>query len=202
MTDKEIGLQINKARKEAGLKQSDIAKKLGVTWEMISRYENGRSSARENLEKIARITKKPIGFFYGQTRLVGNNIDKLVEELRKRGVGYLPGQDQTNKIPFLEEISELELSESIKLTRQFYTSPDWILQKYHNAFALRLVGLISDFLEINPKDIGFFTQALEPIVNYLVLVREEGRYKIVRFNEEIKLPVLAALLAVEKRFVY
>ncbi|MBN1916076.1 helix-turn-helix transcriptional regulator [Candidatus Dojkabacteria bacterium] len=202
MTDKEIGLQIRKARKDAGLKQLDVAKKLGVTWEMISRYENGRSSARENLEKIAKVTKKPMGYFYGQTGLGSNNIDKLVEELRKRGVGYLPGQDQTNKVPFLEEISELELCESIKLTRQFYSCPEWILQKYHNIFALKLAGLISAFLEINPKDTGFFTQALEPIVNYLVLVKDESKYKIMRFNEGIKLPVLAVLLAVEKRFVY
>ncbi len=201
MNNKEIGLKIKKARKEKGYTQQQLAKSLGVTWEMISRYENGRSSAREHLEKIAKITKKPVGFFYSESN-DAKNIDRLAEELRKRGVGYLPGQDHTNEIPFLEEISDISLSENIKLTSQFYSAPEWILQKYRNAFALRLSNISSDFMEINPKDIGFFSQAVEPLINYLVLVKDKSQYKIIRFYGEIKLPILAVLLATEKRYIY
>ena len=53
-----IGIQIKKARAEAQLTQSDLGGKIGVTWEMISRYENGQSSPRKNLEKISKVLKK------------------------------------------------------------------------------------------------------------------------------------------------
>ena len=68
MNDKIIGIQIKKARAEAQLSQTELGKKIGVTWEMISRYENGKSSPRKNLEKISKALGRPIQYFFGGIR--------------------------------------------------------------------------------------------------------------------------------------
>jgi len=47
-----IGRNISRLRQDAGLTQQELAEKVGVTWEMISRYERGESSPMSKIEKI------------------------------------------------------------------------------------------------------------------------------------------------------
>lgn len=65
MNDKKIGLLIKKARIKSNLTQQELGEKIGVTWEMISRYENGRSNPMKNLQRISKILEKPIVYFFG-----------------------------------------------------------------------------------------------------------------------------------------
>lgn len=83
MSQKEIvGLQIKKARKEASLTQGDLAKKVGISRMMISRYEVGSSDAPiEKLKKIAEILQKPVSYFFGET--TGEDSSKVWKEAQK-----------------------------------------------------------------------------------------------------------------------
>jgi len=54
MNDMNIGSRIRVFRKKRGLSQQELARKVGVTWEMISRYERGKSSALQKISELAR----------------------------------------------------------------------------------------------------------------------------------------------------
>ena len=53
MNLKEIGRRIRHYRLLRGLTQEELAKKIGVSWEMVSRYENGRSDPTNRIVFIA-----------------------------------------------------------------------------------------------------------------------------------------------------
>ncbi len=64
MDAKKLGKKIKLARVELDLTQTDLAKKIGAKQKSISRYENGMTlPSIETLVKIAKILKKPAGYF-------------------------------------------------------------------------------------------------------------------------------------------
>lgn len=63
----DIGRNIRIARTMAGLTQRELADKLGVTWEMISRYETNKVNPFNKIQEISRILKIPLSFLLGET---------------------------------------------------------------------------------------------------------------------------------------
>lgn len=199
MTDKEIGIQIKKARAEKGMSQEVLGEKLGVTWEMVSRYENGRSSSRKYLSELSEILEKPISYFFGvQDDLIEYNVEKIASALREKGVGYDGGQQ--NKVILVDDFSILGFEKSLKLTRQYYSAPEWILEKYPEVFALRLDSIMPESLDVNKGDVGFFTSKVTPNNRDVVLVQSGKNFKLKRFSAKLKDEILAILIVQEKRF--
>lgn len=60
----QIGKVIKRLRVERGYSQQDLAEKVGVTWEMISRYERGKSSPLQKILEISESLKVPAGIFF------------------------------------------------------------------------------------------------------------------------------------------
>ncbi|MCP4481357.1 MAG: helix-turn-helix domain-containing protein [bacterium] len=61
---KKIDDKIRRARKDAGLTQIELSKKLGVKGNPIGKYEMGISTPKiEALKKIAKATNKSLAFF-------------------------------------------------------------------------------------------------------------------------------------------
>lgn len=60
----EIGAKIRQARRRARLSQEDLARRVGVVAQTVSRWENGRSPvATHQLERISEATGQPLSFF-------------------------------------------------------------------------------------------------------------------------------------------
>jgi len=197
-TDKEIGIQIKKARTEKDFSQEELGEKIGVTWEMISRYENGRSSASRHMSKLANVLEKSVAYFYGQdTDPIKYNVEKIASALREQGIGY---ERKSNEVILVDDVSILGFERSLKLTRQYYNAPEWLLEKYGNVFALRLNSVLPDSLDTNEGDIGFFSTSLKPVNSDIVLVNSGKVHKLKRFSAKMKEQVLAVLLVQEKRF--
>ncbi len=53
MKHEKVGANIREYRKMRKLTQQELADRIGVTWEMVSRYERGKSSSANSLEKIS-----------------------------------------------------------------------------------------------------------------------------------------------------
>lgn len=67
MTDHQVGAIIRENRKKLGLTQGQLAEKIGVTWEMISRYERGRSSALLKILELSVALNISPSIFLGGT---------------------------------------------------------------------------------------------------------------------------------------
>lgn len=64
MDAKKLGKRIKLARIESDMTQGDLAVAIGALQKSISRYETGLSlPTLETLEKIAKVLKKPFGYF-------------------------------------------------------------------------------------------------------------------------------------------
>ena len=65
--NKKVGINLKKARKEAGLTQVDLANEMNMSPMMISRYEVGLNSIPyKRIEKIAKILGKPVTYFFDE----------------------------------------------------------------------------------------------------------------------------------------
>jgi len=73
MTDSEIGKVIRQQRTKLGISQQALAKKVGVTWEMISRYERGRSSALQKIFELAEALEIDVSRFFSDGRMTFPN---------------------------------------------------------------------------------------------------------------------------------
>jgi len=73
MDKNSIGHNIRIARTVAGLSQRELADKLGITWEMISRYETNKVSPLGRVIKIAKILNVPATFLLGETSKILND---------------------------------------------------------------------------------------------------------------------------------
>ncbi len=200
VTDKQIGVQIKKARLEKRLSQEELGERLGVTWEMISRYENGRSSARKYLTQLAEILDKPISYFFGiSEKSITYEVDQIVEKLRERGIGY--NSSNENKIILIDDFSILGFERSLKLTRKYYSVPEWLVEKYTGLFALRLSSLQDTAdLNIEMRDVGFFSKDELPQKGDYVLIQDGRFFKLIKYTPKLQQKVLAILLVQEKRF--
>src|SRR5688572_24858729 len=58
-----VGKRIAEARRETGLTQTELARRIGVPLYVVERYEAGDAAASEHLEAIARITATPLSSF-------------------------------------------------------------------------------------------------------------------------------------------
>ncbi|MEN0653406.1 MULTISPECIES: helix-turn-helix domain-containing protein [Hyphobacterium] len=63
--DAELGERIRIARKLAGYSQTELAEKLGLTFQQVQKYEQGKNRiAAGRLVDLADALGKPLGFFY------------------------------------------------------------------------------------------------------------------------------------------
>lgn len=63
-----IGQMVKARRKELGIPQERIAAHLGVTYQQVQRYENGKNRLNvEDIQIIAAILNVPVNYFFGAT---------------------------------------------------------------------------------------------------------------------------------------
>jgi len=158
MEYRDIGENIRKYRKRLDLTQDQLADKVGVTWEMISRYERGESSPMNKIDSLANALGVPI------TTLVDDTVSINCE------------------IPLFVKIPK-HFSFEKNNTTVYYNCPKWLLKLDPKVFALDV-----DLIEINSylaKEEGYiFVSPNSDIQNSdLVLVNDRSRLKIERYKQ-------------------
>ncbi len=79
-----LGARIQEIRKSLGIKQSELAEKVGVDPKYISKVECGRCfPSFELLDKIAETLDKPVVDFFSTEHLIDRNelLNKLIQRL-------------------------------------------------------------------------------------------------------------------------
>ena len=181
--DVELGKTIKYHRIKKGITQQQLADKLGVSWEMISRYETGKSSPIHRLFDIA------------------NALNITPSQLLQDS--YISSQAIKISIPYFTDIPKDSQFDENK-TDDRYIAPLWILEKYPQAFCIK--GSLINIKVLNLQDTAIFYLTPEDLSNghksfYYVyaidnkLVCDEKRY----LNSTNKL--IGTIIATEKRFI-
>ncbi len=164
MQYRDIGENIRKYRRRLDLTQEDLADKIGVTWEMISRYERGESSPMNKLQKLAHALNIPTTDLINDT-LYNNYEVPLFIKIPKNFI-------------FTRENTTL-----------FYNCPKWLVQRDPGVFILKS-GIVKANSLISSEDGYIFVSPNSKIENLdLVLVNDEGRLGIEKFKQNGHTPI-------------
>lgn len=200
MDNRKIGKKIKKARVETGMSQGDLAEKIGVTWEMVSRYENGRSSAHKHLDTISLIFDKDISYFVGGNGLYeSRDLDKLKSVIQDSELSYLSSSNSPHKAPIYDSHSDFIENEDSE--RIFYDIPSWVTSKYSKIYVFRMRYINSNDVEFSDGDIAIFTKSdLDAVDNYC-LFNQNNKLLIEKYSNKTKGEFIGRLIYIERRFV-
>lgn len=122
-----IGKQIKQYRSLNNLTQQQLADKIGVTWEMISRYERGTSSAMQKIEQLAKALKI-------------HPAELLKDKTQPLSKSYIITEE--NVLPMFFQRPEGDKFNR-ENTQYSQNAPDWIIKIDRNCFVIDPV-ILSD----------------------------------------------------------
>ncbi len=196
MNVKKIGRKIKQARVEAGLSQAALGEKIGVTWEMISRYENGRSSPHKYLEEMSEILHKPLVYFvddetYFRQSELGDKVNDVMMGYSS-GVSYMA--------PLFDTYEEFQ-QEGAQSTRSLrYVVPAWVAQKFRKVFVFRTNDIDVSEIGLSASDVLIATADFEDNDGKYCLYYEKTKRKMYVSKENKSGTCLGKLIYAEKRF--
>ena len=170
-----IGENIRLYRERAHLTQQELADKVGVTWEMISRYERSESSPLkkiDNLSSALNISKY-------------NLLEKHIPE-RIYSMEY--------KVPLFTRLPLQEYANN------YYSCPEWILKRDLKAIALESNIVSSNLLEYKNNGILYISTNFSPKRNDLIVLKDGTSLVLTKSNGSIQKNILGKVLAQEIRF--
>ena len=184
MNLKNIGLQIKHLRLSSGLTQKQLADKIGVSWEMISRYETGRSSPLNQLLPIAEALET-----------------SPAQVIRDISVQDHSEQYQRNTIPLLDKPFK-DLATALRSTKNFYVAPDWIVQQSSKPFAIDSSIIIFETSKISGNGILYASSYKPDTPSNLALILEDENLIVTSLgNRTSRQKVIGTIIAMEERLV-
>lgn len=169
MNSSKIASKIRYYRYERKLTQQQLADRVGVTWETISKYERDISKPFNRLDTIAKA--------------LNVTTSELLQENDKTNV--------SNQIPLFTKIPKDFKFESTN-TSFFYNCPQWILQKDKNVFAIDM-----NLIKKEKDGIYYVSKNIKPKENNFVLHLEKGEVFVKKFQNQKN--ILGVVLAKEVR---
>jgi transcriptional regulator with XRE-family HTH domain len=196
MNTKQIGDRIRYYRHKKSLTQQNLADKVGVTWEMISRYERGESSALGQIEKISEVLDmSPTEFIvagYTQSNNLLNNS------------GILPYLNNSELFKSISKVTDFE--KLLKESFNYYNAPSWILAKYPESFAIEAGSIKSKTITTKENGVWYFAKYSKSVSldlnNKVVLHISKQGMEIDSYSKTIPQDmIIGVLIAQEERFV-
>lgn len=188
MTKKNIvGQNIQYYRKKLNLTQFELAEKIGVSWEMISRYERGKSSAMRQIREL--------------TKALRINYNQILADRDSNQIDSLP-KLQDNFPLFVELPTKLEFKQ--ENTDVYYSVPQWIVHKDRNGFAIHSSLINIETIQLQNSSILYISPSIAPKKNDIVLVRDSkkrSQVKAIRYNSNVTIiNLIGIVLCQEIRF--
>lgn len=183
MEQKDIGLRIKHQRLAAEITQKHLAEKIGTTWEMISRYETGKSSPLRKIGQIAEALDVPVSTLLGDSSLEDGTIPYF-----------------RNTIPLITATFS-DLKSALEETKQFYSAPDWIVHTGTRPFAIDASIILLHTVKIEKNGILYLSSEKTVSPDDLVLTHDGTSPIIQPYSmRKTSAKVLGVVLAWEKRF--
>jgi len=174
-----IGENIRIYRERAELTQQQLADKVGISWEMISRYERDESKPHKKIDELSsalNISKSQL-------------LEKHIPE-KYNSMDY--------KVPLF-----LKLPQSNRFlpsqTNYYYICPEWIYKIDRKCIAIDTSLIESNYEYLNKKGVLYISTEIVPKRNDLVLVRESQKLSADRY-EKRNTNILGKILAQEIRY--
>ncbi|MEA3356950.1 MAG: helix-turn-helix transcriptional regulator [Patescibacteria group bacterium] len=183
MDHKEIGMKIKHARQTMGLTQKELADQIGTTWEMISRYERGKSSAIKRMDLIAEVLKTPVHKFFMKP--------SFMDEV---------ATSNKNLIPIISK-TFTDIHDALAATKSYYSAPDWIVQQFLDPFAIDTEILTIKTTHIEKVGIIYAIRE-NPVSETDLVIFTQKEQLVVANNSTITAScnLIATIIAWEKRF--
>ncbi len=183
MNKDSISKNIRYFRFEKGLSQQELADKIGVSWEMVSRYERGESSPLNKIEELSDALDIETSLLFSK-----------------------PYQNKSDKdvfmIPYFIQIPDNNVF-TRNTTHDFYNSPSWIINKDKSSFAVSAKLIKKTNLQIDDSGPIYISPKSEIKKDQLFLFFENSQLKIEKYPvpNVNKSSIIGLVLAQEKRFV-
>lgn len=177
-----VGEQIRKYRRRKGLTQQQLGKQVGVTWEMVSRYERGASSPMTKITEIA------------------DALSVSVIELFTNEENTLYDSSSATRVPLFVSIpSRFDFGSKVGY---YYAAPEWIKQTDDSAFAIDPNIVETKSVQISSMGPIYISPSYKISKSNLVLFRDGKSLVIDSFSKSIDpTTILGVVLAQERRFV-
>jgi transcriptional regulator with XRE-family HTH domain len=178
-----IGRNIRYYRQAAGLSQKQLSEKIETTWEMISRYETGKSSPMRRIMRISEALRAPLDSLLS---------DDMITDQKHH---Y-----QFNSIPLIEKAFS-NITQALEQTKTYYTAPDWIVRSPGKPFALSSDLLHIETSHITPNGILYAIREKPSASNDIVIIQRDNVVVVTQYSSALSAKkVLATVIAFEKRF--
>ena len=174
-----IAENIKRYRERANMTQQQLADKVGVSWEMISRYEREESLPYKKLDEISKAL----------------NVSKS-QLLEKHVPDKYSSMDY--KIPLFLHIP-LSNKFTSSQTNYYYVCPEWILKMDKECIAIDTSLIDSNEENFKMNGVIYVSKQIKPQRNDRVVVRENGRL-IVKMYDGNSPNILGKVLAQEIRY--
>lgn len=180
-----IGLKIREKRNKQGLTQQQLADSIGVTWEMVSRYERGDSSPLNRMEALAKaLDTSPL---------------ELLQEYYESSDSVML-DSMINNIPLFTQVPTTLLFAK-ENTTNFYNAPIWVTQRDKEAFAVEYSAITSRTPRITEGSIVYISPNSKPVEDSIVLFKENGSLICDLFSKVKRSEsVVGVIIAKEVRF--
>jgi transcriptional regulator with XRE-family HTH domain len=121
-----IGERIKKARRVAGLTQSELSEKLDLGLRHIQKIEKGETALTiERLEVVSNILNVPLAYFLNEDGEDGIVFGVATNEIAENR----PDKDRSSKDDIICEYTRNTVGESLKLTFPYYISTEDLKEK-------------------------------------------------------------------------
>lgn len=174
-----IGENIRIYRERAKLTQQQLADKIGISWEMISRYERNESS--------------PIYKLNGLSKALSVSKSQLLEK-------HIPEKYSSFefKIPLFLNIPPSNRFIANQ-TNYFYLCPEWLLKRDKECIAIDTSLIESCYEVFNQNGVVYISTQVKPELNDLVLVKSNNHLVTEKYSNR-NTNILGKILAQEIRY--
>lgn len=180
MKNNYIGENIRTYRVRANLTQQQLADKVGVSWEMISRYERQESSPLKKLENLSDALN------VSKTQLLEKHIPQKYSYIDYKVPLFL-------NTPYLNRYIPNQAN-------HYYVCPEWIVKRDKKCIAID-TSLISCEIENFKRDgVVYISTGIIPNREDLVLLKENNNLIVGKYKEYINSNILGKVLAQEIRY--